>query len=880
MNDFLRELCTWLDGNRFGKKILFCRSIATGNQLLRMAASCGIPVVNTQAMTVQGYIDQLAEPVLIERGLQKIDHITASIALQEIMERAGDAFTTLGVVELTTAESILPQLDELERNGLTPDQLEAVGEPLLAKIWQDYIDWRRQNDYASREQILNAAFLPDGISYAVLSNLQLSQIEQRFLEKIQSPTIIHILTPCGVAVPRNAVLQTAAAEKNDTSAPACIECQDIGAEIRAAFQHLLENGIPAEDTVIVCPDNGYGLRVEEEGKLLGVGIGSAFGTPASMTKTALLIRSLLDWAQRNYDVEALTQALVSAGMAVYDEKRKLELSGQELLRMFRGQNIGWGAERWTLLAESDNERYATAGQVMAAWVELFETEELPVREIALKLINLLNRCMPRGVENEFYLNIVDEVSRIYSGTMNAFDYLAIVEAIAASYSVGSETTEDPGKVYCCAYENAMYVNRKHFIMLGMSWDAFNRLGREFPLLHDDEKAKLSSALRLAGDSTQERRYAVMELMANRRDAQVLFSRARMDHVGGEDIMASSLFDDAMKQTGLVQQITILGRQPLTELDVHLKSGLDFDGEDVIMDEGREELWKKEFNQRIWTATQLEKALSCPRSFMLSSQMGVKEERPEALEQFGQAWLGAADRGNLIHGILEQYFRETAPRVEMPDEGLLERLTSEAVERYKKLLPIPANLDDIQPEVDGILSIVKQEAKMHAEDTARMTLDTEYEFGSDEPVELTFGSHTIRLTGRIDRVDLVDADYEVIDYKTGRPHLFKNDLDYKLQYYLYSLAWEKTHPLQPIGRASYDLLDSVGGIERVTIEMTDDERGRMYEKVTALLDLLEDPYEALITRYELHPAEECPKYCPYLDICNEPIWPEPSEDEEG
>ena len=46
MNSFLSELCAWLDRDRLGKKILLCRSVETGNQLLRMAAAHGIPAVN------------------------------------------------------------------------------------------------------------------------------------------------------------------------------------------------------------------------------------------------------------------------------------------------------------------------------------------------------------------------------------------------------------------------------------------------------------------------------------------------------------------------------------------------------------------------------------------------------------------------------------------------------------------------------------------------------------------------------------------------------------------------------------------------------------------------------------------------------------------
>lgn len=61
MNSFLSELCAWLDRDRLGKKVLLCRSVETGNQLLRMAAAHGTPAVNAQAASVQGYMSLQGE---------------------------------------------------------------------------------------------------------------------------------------------------------------------------------------------------------------------------------------------------------------------------------------------------------------------------------------------------------------------------------------------------------------------------------------------------------------------------------------------------------------------------------------------------------------------------------------------------------------------------------------------------------------------------------------------------------------------------------------------------------------------------------------------------------------------------------------------------
>ena len=883
MNGFLRELCSWLNSNRTGRKILFARNLTTGRQLLRMAAAHGTPAVNVQACSVSSYINETAGPELFRKGMRRIDSVTASMALRDQMERSGDAFTTLGVVELTTAESVLPLLNELERNQVKPEKLAEIGEPLLGQLWKNYLGWLHEHGYANATEILDAAVIPDSVSYAVLSNLPLSQMEQEFLIRIPADrlTVIHVATPEGEQIPRNMRYQKDSPVSGKKSEPDCVACQDIGSEIRAAFQYLIENEIPAEDAVIVCPDAAYGLRVEEEGKLLGINVNSAFGMPASMTNTSQLLSCLAEWATSNYDAESLRPVLVSAGMALYDEQGKIYMNGQELLRIFRKDAVGWGRERWQKLAESEKPRHAEAGRLMTAWIDFFETKAGTVRDSAARLNVLLNRCMARGPENEMFLKLADEISRLYTGSMDPVDYLNLLNTAASSQTIGARTTDEPGRAYCCSYESALYIDRGHFIMLGMSWDVFNRLSAEFPLLHDNEKEMLSPYLRLAGDGAHDKRYAVREFLANREDAKVLFSRARMDRVGGEEIMAASVFADAARKYpgSSAPEVNILERRALTGLDAHMKAGYYCEDNETEQDPGREELWEQAFSSRVWSATALETAYGCPRRFMFRNQMGLNKEDPEGLEQYSQGWLGGSTRGDLIHKVLQRYFDAIKPRLDQPDVALLNRLVDEAVEEWKVKVPVPSNLKDLTPEINDIRDLVRQAARMHAGEKGRETVGTEVGFGFDTPMKFTFGSHTIGMNGSIDRVDRTTDGYEIIDYKSGAAYRFKRDFDHKLQYYLYTLAWEKMHPDQPVRKAHYYLLDSPGGIECVPVNMTEEVRQAMYEKLTYLLDLLADVKTAVTPaclvglsreEAEITPVtlDSCPSYCPFMDICRE------------
>ena len=74
--------------------------------------------------------------------------------------------------------------------------------------------------------------------------------------------------------------------------------------------------------------------------------------------------------------------------------------------------------------------------------------------------------MIHGEENNFYMMTNDELSRFYTGRMMGRDYLALIQEVASSRSISGQKAEKPGNIYCCSYENAMYLDRAHFMMVG------------------------------------------------------------------------------------------------------------------------------------------------------------------------------------------------------------------------------------------------------------------------------------------------------------------------------------------------------------------------------------------------------------------------------
>ena len=882
MNQFLDHLRSWLDADRFASKVLLAHSVTTGNQLLRMAAEAGSPAVNVHVTTVSGYVDTFSESALRKQGLKRIDSITSVMVLQQCMRSFRGAFTTMGKVETATAQSVLNMLNELEGNGVEPEQLRACGESLLSDLWDEYLHTRARLGYASFRDIFAAVRIPDKEQFAILSNLRLNRLETDFVRLIPQDrlTVIQIKTPGGEPVPRDMPFQAAAAEEPVSDWPECVSCQDIGTEVRGAFQYLAEHDIPAEDAVFVCPNADYGLRAEETGRQLGIGVSSVFGKPASIMHAAQLIRCIQKWGAGNYDAECLTPVLTEGGMALYNPDDNRVMVGQELLRIFREEAVGWGRDRWEKLSRAENNRHRAVGEMMYDWVSLFEEGDMPAREIAAKLTAVLHKCMAHGPDNDLFYKTIDEISRLYTERMTVSDYLTFVQNVTDSQIVEAHHTDEPGKVYCCALENALYVNRKHFFMLGMSWDVFDRLTPEFALLHDAEKAQLSPMLLLAGDAALGRRYSVRELLANRPDTHVIFSYARADHPGGTDILASSLIDDAAVKYGgtkKIPQVNILERAPLTGQDLRLAYGYRAPADELLLPETGKQEWATYISEKIYSPTSLENALACPRMFVFKNVLHMKAEDPEPLDPTSDSWMDPLTRGTLAHSVLCQYFNTVGSHPGMLDTDMLRSLLDQAIALEKEALPVPVYLDDPGSETEKLWTSLKRAAEMFAADPERVIAGTEIGFGDDgtEPVELTFGEHVIHLRGSIDRVDSTPDGMEIIDYKTGKPKNFKNKLDHKLQYYLYTLAWEKLHPDKPVHKACYYLIDSESGIEKVEFDMNQETRGSMYEKMCTLLDVLADQGQAFSANYEVVPQltdsagksghPDC-RYCDYREIC--------------
>ncbi len=240
------------------------------------------------------------------------------------------------------------------------------------------------------------------------------------------------------------------------------------------------------------------------------------------------------------------------------------------------------------------------------------------------------------------------------------------------------------------------------------------------------------------------------------------------------------------------------------------------------------------------------------------------------------------RGKLVHDVLKRF-------IEGVDNGRLEPATADALRT--SLLSLAEDAlgnaeasgltgapllwrEDRAEIVDDLAAWLEQELADPGPHTGR-ALEVGFGFpvgdGEDrlarpEPFELAVGQRTLRLGGRIDRIDHGPGGFRVIDYKTGKGPGVKSvqlDAGKALQLPLYALvgAWLLGVEAR-LGEAAYHVVSRAGDFRRLAVTREELERRR-----TELDRVLERILEGIATGdFHQEPSTHC-RWCDYDSLCD-------------
>lgn len=220
-----------------------------------------------------------------------------------------------------------------------------------------------------------------------------------------------------------------------------------------------------------------------------------------------------------------------------------------------------------------------------------------------------------------------------------------------------------------------------------------------------------------------------------------------------------------------------------------------DGMSIRVERGRELYFKKSKT----SVSQLTDFFSCPYRFYLQYGLNVKPREVAELK--------SADLGNILHAVLECYVKDmdvaesdeiTQQKASKWFENAMSDDFYKGMRTDKQMLGI---LEQLKLESIRMCKVVKKQLK----NSNFKNFDTELSFGGRSelpPVVVEFDGGSFSLEGKIDRIDVKDGRFIVIDYKSGKTaaHYDERELyiGHKMQLPVYVRAVQNIYGMRPAG----------------------------------------------------------------------------------
>jgi ATP-dependent helicase/nuclease subunit B len=285
---------------------------------------------------------------------------------------------------------------------------------------------------------------------------------------------------------------------------------------------------------------------------------------------------------------------------------------------------------------------------------------------------------------------------------------------------------------------------------------------------------------------------------------------------------------------------------------------------------------------------LETAGRCPLAYFFKYVLRIKPPEDPVVDP--TCWLDPATFGALLHEVFCIFMRELVATGKLPpnykrDRRRLYAILSEQVDEYKQLIPPPSEwaCRRQRRELEQAVHIFLSEEERHCVD--RWPVYMEASIGlpasedgtpldSTEPVPLELGGDTtIRIRGRMDRVDRIGAPdartFAIWDYKTGSSWRFRQDppfwqgriLQHALYLYMATERLRQVDPKATVAEVGYFFPGLRGRGERVTYTPQDLDAGlailqRLCQAIARGAFLATDDSET-----------DC-AWCDYVDICGD------------
>ena len=367
----------------------------------------------------------------------------------------------------------------------------------------------------------------------------------------------------------------------------------------------------------------------------------------------------------------------------------------------------------------------------------------------------------------------------------------------------------PGHLAIASLSRAGYNNRKHLYIIGTDEGAFPGGVTEDPLLLDGERSGMSGELELRRTRPAEQVWHLIRVLGMASDQVTLLS-CRRSLSDGRERYPAALFQQAAKQMG----IDIEGTEAESALPDNINQALDdtdtliahypFTDYQALIDTAypwlvsgqkarRARQWQGltthdgwlgtttpelaiTANRGIFSPSKLEMLARCPYRYFLNDVLRIQPL--EETENDPTRWLDPLAFGSLLHNLFHKFMQTLQTQNEHPDREqhgpLIQELLEQEIETQKETDPIEhqaayrADVKRLSQAAQVFLAV-----ESDSENIDPVGFEISFGFGEsgdlnrEEPVTLELADDVnFRIRGRIDRVDRIEDDFAIWDYKTG------------------------------------------------------------------------------------------------------------------
>jgi ATP-dependent helicase/nuclease subunit B len=628
------------------------------------------------------------------------------------------------------------------------------------------------------------------------------------------------------------------------------------AEVEEVFRRIADARLRLDHVEVICASSDYGPLVWEKSQRLGWPVTVEAGIPAVFTRPGRAALAFCEWIENGFPASRLRQLLESGDITL----RLVDgSSAGQAARLLLKSGATWGRQTYrsslaglTLkyrIKEADvdldpDDRVrarmnATRAECLQEWIEkLLATVPEPDEQ---------KRCSVQDVVSAVTDFVESNATR--SSSLDAAGVGAINEALAKLRVLGPMATSlgqaisfvrncleplsvgasraRPGHLHVSALPAAGYAGRNNSFVVGLEEGRVFRDLVQDPVLLDQERIRLSSALPTTSDRSSEAVYTTVSRLAalggrvclsfscrDLREARetlpswVLLQAARatsakpelsyedLDKRLGEPVsLVPGSQERALSDagwwlatlrragtTGLPAVLKTFARLEQGQAAIAARESAQFTPYDGLVPEAGKVMDPILTGEPV-SSTRLQSLAECPFQFFLRYGLGLEAIEDEQRDP--AVWLDPMNRGSALHEVYAQVVREArAIKTKITRKSFGARaqaIADQVLNDLRRDAPPPFD-ESYRRERQAFLDDLDLFVKNEEESKGRTPVAIEVAFGdglgtdSDDAdplaqsraVEIPLGRGVvIRLRGRIDRIDqLADGSYEVVDYKTG------------------------------------------------------------------------------------------------------------------